>query len=187
MRAALIALLAAVPTLSQPMQVKLDTNATKVDFTLGDVLHTVHGIFKLRRGDISFDSATGKAGGELLVDAASGSSGNEARDGRMNRNVLQTNQYPEIIFTPDHIDGKVNLSGDSVFQLHGLFAIHGGSHELVMHVKSHIEGDRVTASTTFDVPYVKWGMKNPSTLILRVSQIVQIDIETVGLIKRDLR
>jgi hypothetical protein len=31
----------------------------------------------------------------------------------------------------------------------------------------------------FDVPYVKWGMKNPSHLILRVNDKVEIAIHTV--------
>ena len=35
--------------------VNLDTGKSKVEFTLGDVLHTVHGSFKLRRGFIQFD------------------------------------------------------------------------------------------------------------------------------------
>ncbi|MFI5103739.1 MAG: hypothetical protein ACHP79_02340, partial [Terriglobales bacterium] len=48
---------------------ELDPAQTKVAFTLGDVLHTVHGTFRLKRGTISLDDANGQAGGELVVDA----------------------------------------------------------------------------------------------------------------------
>ena len=55
--------------------VTFDPAHTSVDFTLGDVLHTVHGSFKLKNGTISFDPATGKATGVFVVDATSGDSG----------------------------------------------------------------------------------------------------------------
>src|SRR6185312_8306832 len=51
-----------------------------VAFTLGDIFHTVHGTFQLKTGAIRFDPATGAASGQLVVDAASGNSGSNARD-----------------------------------------------------------------------------------------------------------
>jgi hypothetical protein len=38
----------------------------------------------------------------------------------------------------------------------------------------------MTATMHFVVPYVQWGMKNPSTLFLRVGDKVNIDLEAVG-------
>jgi len=32
----------------------------------------------------------------------------------------------------------------------------------------------------FTVPYQKWGMKNPSTLFLKVSDTVEIDLSAAG-------
>jgi hypothetical protein len=42
----------------------------------------------------------------------------------------------------------------------------------------HVEAaaGRYAATAHFTVPYVKWGMKNPSTFVLRVSDKVQIDV-----------
>jgi hypothetical protein len=37
---------------------------------------------------------------------------------------------------------------------------------------------------TFVVPYVKWGMNDPSTLMLRVSKEVQIDLLLTGTLQR---
>ena len=183
MRFLFIVLLAAASLLAQQTQVKLDTDLTKVNFTVGDVLHTVHGTFQLTKGDLWFDPTSGKAGGMLVVNGASGHSGSHARDSRMNKNILQSEIYPEITFTPDRIDGKVNLAGHSEFKLHGTFTIHGAAHELTMNVKADINGNRVTAIADFSVPYVQWGLKNPSTLFLRVSDTAPIEINAVGEIK----
>lgn len=180
MRSLLIILLASTCLRAQHTEVKLNTDITKVNFIVGDVLHTVHGTFKLTKGDLWFDASSCKAGGTLVVNGASGDSGSHARDSRMNKKILESNIYPEITFAPDRIEGKVNLSGHSEFKLHGLFTIHGAAHEMIMNVKADINGNRLTARVEFSVPYVKWGLKNPSTLFLRVSDTVPIEINAVG-------
>ena len=176
----LLALLAVLPAGAQQTHVVLDTAATRILFTLDTALHNVHGSFQLSKGALWFDSSTGQAGGQLVVTAASGQSGNHSRDSRMHRHVLESMQFPEITFEPDRIEGRVNPTGDSVFQLHGTFQIHGAARELTMQVKSHIEGGRLSASADFEVPYVRWGMRDPSALFLHVDNTVKIEIQASG-------
>lgn len=152
----------------------------EVHFTLGDVLHTVHGTFALKRGKLRFDPETGKASGEIVVDATSGNSGSAARDKRMHANILESAKYPEITFRPDRVDGKVAGEGPSDATLHGVFSIHGGDHEVDVPVHVVATGGRYMATARFIVPYVKWGMKNPSTFVLRVSDKVEIDVKLVA-------
>jgi hypothetical protein len=64
-----------------------------------------------------------------------------------------------------------------------MFAIHGDQHEMVMKTKVRLQGDQLIASTHFAIPYVQWGMKNPSTLFLRVNDKVMIDLQVVGSLK----
>jgi len=161
-------------------QFQLAPESTQVHWTLGDVLHTVHGTFKLRRGEIVFDNETGKATGEVVVDAASGESGSSARDGRMHKNVLESGRYPDISFTPDHMEGKVDLTGVSNVRIHGTFRVHGGEHEITVPVKVSAKGGTLDVEIKFDVPFVAWGMKDPSTLILRVNKSVEIEIQASG-------
>jgi polyisoprenoid-binding protein YceI len=176
--AAMLAAASSMPAEDTVLQI--DPSHTKVEFTLADVLHTVHGSFLLKRGDIRFDAATGKASGELVVDATSGDSGSGARDRSMHKNVLESARYPEIVFRPDRVEGKVTQQGTSHVGLHGMFSIHGADHEITLPAVVEAADGQYTAALTFAVPYVQWGMKNPSTLFLRVSDKVEITIHTVA-------
>jgi polyisoprenoid-binding protein YceI len=164
----------------QQLLFQLDPQHTGVNFTLGDVLHTVHGTFLLKQGSLTLDPASGKFTGEIVVDAKSGNSGSGMRDRKMHKEVLESERYPEIIFRPDHIDGNVSLQGKSSVQVHGLFFIHGSQHELIVPAEVGVSSNRWTATLHFAVPYAKWGMKNPSTLFLRVGESVEIELTAAG-------
>jgi polyisoprenoid-binding protein YceI len=176
--AAMVAAASSIPAEDTVLQI--DPSRTKVEFTVTDVLHTVHGSFQLKRGDLRFDPATGKASGELVVDATSGDSGSGARDRNMHKNVLESARYPEIVFRPDRVEGKVAPQGASKVGLHGAFAIHGAEHDINLLADVEAADGQYTATIAFAVPYVQWGMKNPSTLFLRVSDKVEIGIHTVA-------
>ena len=168
---------------AQETVLELDPAQTQIGFTLGDVLHTVHGMFKLRQGTISFNPATGQAGGLVVVDATSGDSGSHARDHNMHKDVLQSDQYPEITFAPQQVQGQVQLAGEFKVQVLGIFTMHGESHPLTLIVQANAVGEQLTANVTFSIPYLNWGLKNPSTLFLRVSNTVDIAIQAVGHIR----
>lgn len=167
---------------AQPQDLRLDFAPanSNVNFTLGDILHTVHGSFKLKQGDVEYNSATGTVRGTLVIDATSGQSGNHSRDRKMHREILESARYPEIIFRPDRVDGAVAPAGTSTVQVHGLFTIHGADHEFTMPVRVEVFPDHWIADTHFTIPYVKWGIKNPSTFVLRVSESVEIDVHATG-------
>ena len=167
---------------AQPQELKLEfaSSNTTIVFTLGDILHTVHGSFHLKRGDVEYDLGTGAVHGSLVVDATSGRSGNRSRDHKMHREILESARYPEISFRPDRVDGRVAPDGSSTVQVHGIFSVHGTDHELTMPVRVQVFPDHWTADTHFTLPYVKWGIKNPSAFILRVSEAVEIDVHATG-------
>jgi len=179
-RSLIFALALAVPIFAEEVQIKIDPAATKITWSLDSVLHKVHGTFRLKSGALSFDPATGKAVGQLVVDATSGESGNGSRDGRMHKSIIESTKFPDIVFVPDRVDGPVNLSGDSDVLLHGAFTLHGSTHELSMKVHTHVEQQKLTAKVGFKVPYISWGLKNPSTLFLRVEDTVNVEMEAQG-------
>jgi hypothetical protein len=169
---------------AQNVLLTLDPQKATVNFTLGDVLHTVRGTFKLKQGSLILDSSAGKLSGEIVVDARSGQSGNGMRDRKMHREVLESERFPEIIFRPDLVEGAIAGAGKSDVRVHGIFSIHGAEHELIVPAQVEMFPDRWTATLHFTIPYAKWGMKNPSTLFLRVNESVEIDVAAAGSLTR---
>ncbi|HMJ22836.1 MAG TPA: YceI family protein [Terriglobales bacterium] len=167
---------------AQPNEVGLNfvPAKTRVNFTLGATLHTVHGAFDVKRGAVHFDPATNKLTGEVLVDAASGLSGSDGRDKKMHKQVLESSRYPDIVFRPDRVEGRFAALGASTVQVHGIFVIHGAEHEITIPVRVQMDAGYWTITSHFTLPYVEWGMKNPSTFVLRVDPSVDIDIQASG-------
>ncbi len=158
----------------------LDVAQSKVHWSLGTTFHTVHGSFALKKGTLRLDPATGKASGEIIVDAASGKSGNDSRDKKMHKEVLESGRYAEVIFRPDRVEGRIAPQGTSTVQVHGILVLHGSEHELTVPVQAELAADHWTGNAKFSVPFTDWGLKSPSTFFNKVSHEVEIDLELQG-------
>ena len=165
---------------AQQLRLQFSPANTTVNFALGDLLHTVRGSFRLKQGTVEYNLSTATVTGVLAIDASSGQSGNRIRDRKMHREILESARYSEITFRPDRIEGDVAHAGVSAIQVHGIFSLHGADHELTMPVRVQVFPDHWTAETHFTVPYVKWGIKNPSAFLLRVSESVEITAHATG-------
>jgi polyisoprenoid-binding protein YceI len=182
-----LALLAAFASLvlapawyAQDIAVQLDPAQSKIEFTLGSTLHTVEGKFKLKSGSIRYNPMSGKMSGSIIVDATSGESGNEGRDRKMHREILESGKFPVIAFAPNEGKGEFNPKSPSKLEVSGQFSLHGLDHEITLPIEIQPNGRRLSLSTHITIPYIKWGLKNPSTFILRASDKVEIDIHAVG-------
>lgn len=162
------------------LSLTLDPALCKVHWTLPGSLHTVHGTFALTRGALNLERASGKAGGEIVVNARSGESGNESRDTRMHKEILETGKYPEVVFHPALVEGKVSGSGPFDVQVRGILFVHGGDHEIAAPVHAELSGESWKGTAKFDVPYVEWGIKNPSNFLLKAGKVVSIEVEMAG-------
>src|SRR5260370_42361577 len=129
---------------------------SKVHWTLGSTVHTVHGSFAFKKGTLQLDTSTGKASGEIVVDATSGNSGNDSRDKKMHKEVLESGRYAEVIFRPERVEGKIKPQGLFTVQVNGLFVLHGSEHELTVPVQAELAGDHWTGSAKFNVPFIDW-------------------------------
>jgi polyisoprenoid-binding protein YceI len=170
----------ATQTTAQEVLLVLDPAHCNVHFTVDATLHTVRGTFNLKRGTVQLDTESGKASGEIVVYATSGDSGNSSRDARMHKEILETPKYPDTVFRPSLVEGKVALTGASDVKLHGVISIHGSEHEIVVPVHAELAPDHWTGKTMFDVPYIQWGMKDPSNWLLRVKPVVHVEVELAG-------
>lgn len=159
---------------------EVDPAQSAVHWTVGSSLHTVHGTFALKRGSLQVDPTTGKASGEIVVDATSGKSGNDGRDRKMHKVVLESARFDEIIFRPGSIAGNLATRGESTLQMHGIFLLHGSEHELTVPVKANLAANHWSGSAKFSVPFIDWGLKNPSTWLLKVDHSVMIELELKG-------
>jgi polyisoprenoid-binding protein YceI len=105
--------------------------------------------------------ASGRASAQIEVDVKSGATGESARDRQMHDNVLESNRFPEAVFSPDRVKGRLAPRGESEVEVHGSLRIHGEEHEMTIPVRVNAENDQVTAKAKFAVPYVAWGNERP--------------------------
>ena len=165
---------------SAALSYRLAPAQCKVNFTLHATAHSVHGEFDLTRGEVKLDPATGAVSGEIVVDSRSGRSGNDSRDANMRHDVLEADKFPEITFRPDRITNFDSTRGAFQATIHGTFSIHGVDHELSVPLQISLAGETWTASASFSVPYVDWGMHDPSNFFLHVGRSVDVEIQMAG-------
>ena len=168
---------------AQTVSVRFDPSQSKVGWTLPDVLHTVRGTFQLASGNIAFNTQTGTAVGLFTVNEDTGQSGDGTRDNRMRKSVLNIAEFPVAKFQPTHVSGLFHDSGPSTLVVDGIFHLYGANHPLRLSFHVSTANNAVTATTMFDVPYVAWGMHDPSTLFLRVGKSIQMEIDAKGTIQ----
>lgn len=178
--AGLAGLILAPASRAQESIVQIDAALTKIEFSLGSTMHTVHGRFTLKNSAIHFDPSTGKIDGAIVVDATSGDTGNGSRDGRMHREVLESEKFPEIVFTPVHMTGAMAAEGASKVEVSGRFRLHGQDHDVTFPMDVKADGKNLQITTHIEIPYVQWGLKNPSNFLLHVADKVSIDIQATG-------
>src|SRR6266478_6606113 len=181
-----LAVLSALPQHAAPQPpaseivLGIDPARSKVHWTLGSTVHTVHGSFAFKKGTLQLDTSSGKASGEIIVDAASGNSGDDSRDRKMHREVLESGRYAEVIFRPDRVEGEIPPQRAFTVNVRGLLVLHGSEQQLTVPVQAELAGDHWTGSAKFNVPFIDWGLKNPGNFFLKVNHAVEIEAELQG-------
>jgi polyisoprenoid-binding protein YceI len=178
--AGMVVMILAPASRAQEAVVQIDPAQTKIEFSLSGNVHNVHGKFNLKSSSLRFDPSNGKIDGAIVVDATSGDSGNSSRDARMHREILESAKFPEIVFTPATITGAVAPEGSSSVQVSGKFRLHGQDHDVTLPADVKSDGKNLQITTHIDIPYVKWGLKNPSNFFFRVGDTVAIEIQAAG-------
>jgi polyisoprenoid-binding protein YceI len=176
-----VALLAvAPPAAAEPYRLVLDPAATEISFVLGARLHSVRGRFALASGEIGFDPETGAASGEIRVDAQSGDTGIDRRDRVMHEEVLDSAAHPLLVLRPERIELARREPDALAGTLFGRFEVRGASHPIELAFEGTREGERARVAVRFDVPWVAWGLPDPSNLILRVDETLAVAVSAGG-------
>ena len=71
-------------------------------------------------------------------------------------------------------------NGSCDVKILGTLSVHGADHEIAAMVHAEIEGGSWKGTAKFDVPYVAWGIKNPSNFLLKADKVVHIEAEMAG-------
>ena len=169
-----------LPASGQQVSVGFDPALTKISWSLAGNVHNTHGTFQLKEGSARVDASHGTASGELIVEAESGESGNGARDKRMKKEILEADRYPEIRFTVTKLEGAISGDAAANVRVFGRFDIHGASHSISIPLTVKIKGVDFSGSGKFVVPFVDWGMKDPSNFLFKVDKTVEVQIVVVG-------
>jgi YceI-like domain len=175
-----LALIFAPAILAQHQTFAVNPDASEVKIKLNTTHEVVNGTFRVQSGSINFDRTASNISGTVIVAAGSGKTGNDSRDKKMNKGILKVDQFATVSFAPKTYNGTIAASGDSTIQVSGVFTLLGTAHDLTIPMQIHIDGSKATAKGQFIVPYVQWGLKNPSFMIWKADNDVAIDLNLVG-------
>ncbi len=182
--AAVLAAMLAPGAFAQHQTFVVNPDASQVKIALKTTHELVNGTFHVQSGSIEFDPGTPKMQGSVVVVAGSGKTGNDSRDKRMNKDILKVEQYTTVSFEPKTYTGAIAPSGDSTIQVTGLFTLLGTPHEITIPMLVHLEGTTATAKAHFVVPYIQWGLKDPSFMFWKADKDVAIDLLLEGTISK---
>lgn len=159
---------------------QLDPATTTIQFTFGATLHSVTGSLRAKEGEIRIDPATGQATGRIVIDGKSAETGNRQRDEKMHDKILESVRFPEMVFEVQRVSGDLQRSGRSDVILHGTLEMHGVERPLDLITEVEVEGDRVRATGKTTIPYLDWGLDDPSFFVLRVAKQVELQVTANG-------
>ena len=116
----------------------------------------------------------------MVVLASSGKTGNDSRDKKMTKDILKVEESATVSFQPKSYTGAFAPSGDSNLQVTGIFTLLGTPHEITLPMLVHLEGTSASAKAHFVVPYIQWGLKDPSFMFWKADKDVAIDLSLAG-------
>jgi len=176
----LLLLVASVGMGAEPVEYELDPAASSATFTLDATLHTVHGEMPITSGRLRFDPDGGEASGEVVLDARGAATGDDKRDQKMHEEVLRSGDFPRLVFRLERVDGALPADGSGELRLVGSLELLGETHDVVIPATVSREGDTVEGHGEVSIPYVAWGLEDPSVFVLRVAKEVVVELDVRG-------
>ena len=98
----------------------------------------------------------------------------------MKREFLEVTSFPVATFTPQKVSGFNPTASSQKISVTGTMTLHGGNHPMTLEFTVTQDGTMTTATARFAIPYVDWGIKNPSIPFVKVEKEVTMDIVAKG-------
>ena len=175
-----LAAVLAPAVVAQHQTFAVNSDASEVKMTLKTSHEVVNGTFHIQSGSIEFDRSDSKMSGSVVVLAGSGKTGNDSRDKKMDKDILKIDEYTTVSFAPKTYTGTIAPSGDSTIQVSGVLTLLGNPHDITIPLQIHMDGSKAAAEAHFVIPYVQWGLKNPSFMFWKAENDVAISLNLVG-------
>lgn len=181
-----IALLCAVSCFASPLSAEtlklhLDPAQSQVSVRFSATLQSVAGRLGPAAGTIEFDPASGEASGEVRMDFTDATTGVGRRDRKMHGKILETERYPGAVFHLERVEVPNTLhQGENDVELRGTVDFHGSSHLVTFPAIVTLKGGQVRAQGWLEIPYIAWGLRDPSFFLLRVAKVVTVEIDVAG-------
>ena len=169
---------------AEELRLEISAAESSISYTLPGNVHTVHGQFRLSEANLVFDPERRTIEGRIVADATSGTAENPKVVQRMHRAILESDSYPEISFRPVSYAGEFDAEGTSRLEVVGFFGLHGAEHSIAIPLEAEIDGERLTVRSSFEIPYVEWGLKAPSRFVFRSAPEVELVLELEGRLRR---
>ena len=176
----LVLCVASLALSADPLALLLDAETSHATFTLGSTLHTVHGEMPIIRGTLHFDPEGGEASGEVVLDARSAVTGNKKRDKKMHKDVLKSAVFPQLVFRLDRIEGTLPSEGSGELELFGSLELLGVVHEVAIPATVSRSGNAIEGHGAVSIPYVSWGLEDPSVFVMRADKVVEVELDVRG-------
>ena len=175
---------------------KFETNpgdpGSSITFEVSAPLETIVGTSAAVKGHFTFDPGNVKAsgGGLFVVDVAKFRTGIDLRDEHFRDNFLQTKKYPNATFTLGKITKALKKSiksGASVeLEIEGTMNMHGVKQKekataTVTYFDKEaaggvLPGNVIVVKASFQIALADYGIKRPQMLVLKVGEVVDIDL-----------
>jgi polyisoprenoid-binding protein YceI len=186
--AALVLCLAPATAPAQWQTLELDAARSRVDMTFHATMHDVEGTLGPASGRIEFDLATREARGEVVVELTEADTEVRRRDRKMHEKILETERYPRAIFRVERVSGVSELrDGANDLQLDGALELHGVSKPVTVLAHAEVRGAAVDATASARIPYLDWGVRDPSFFVIRVAKEVTVRIQAAGILRPSAR
>ena len=161
----------------------LDDDGCRVSFRLKATLHSVKGSFAAVGGRIDIQ-AEGRLQGTIRLDAGTAQTGNGRRDRKMHEQVLLSERFPLIELQLQSWSGELSESGGRV-AVRGTLVLQEREHAVETEVDVKRQGDRFSGRAELEIPYVEWGLEDPSAGPLRVGKVVRVRVDLAGRLEAD--
>ncbi len=130
---------------------------------------------------IGADGAIDPSASEFVVAMSTLTSDRSQRDNFLRRNVLQTDQYPNVVFVPTRVSGlpwPLPQSGDVNFQVIGNLTIRDVTKEVTWVITGTIQGDQATGLATTSFTFEDFNLNQPHvSVVLSIEDHIGLEVD----------